>query len=110
MALPKTRADHEPRPPTRAFVNPAEPAKRAVKGSNIAEPPRQLRTGGHHPWRTSHRTPDAHQAAAATGGGQAGALTPGPAAASDAMAAGMRSAFGRTATTVASDAANALLP
>jgi hypothetical protein len=33
-------ADHVPRPPTRAFANTTEPAKPAVKGSKITEPPR----------------------------------------------------------------------
>jgi hypothetical protein len=32
MTLPEARADRVPRPPTRAFVNTAEPAKPAVKG------------------------------------------------------------------------------
>jgi hypothetical protein len=40
MALPEAHAHHVPRPPTRAFVDTAEPAKPAVKGSKIAEPPR----------------------------------------------------------------------
>ena len=54
MAFPGAHAHHVPRPPTRAFVNTAEPAKPAVKGSKIAEPPRQLRTRRHHPRRTGH--------------------------------------------------------
>ena len=39
MALLDARADHMPGPPTRAFANTAEPAKPAVNGSKIAEPP-----------------------------------------------------------------------
>jgi len=39
-ALLEARADHVHKPPTRAFANTAEPTKPAVKGSQIAEPPR----------------------------------------------------------------------
>jgi len=54
MALLDSRADHVPRPPTRAFVNTAEPAKPAVKGSKIAEP-RQICTAT--PTAANRRTP-----------------------------------------------------
>jgi hypothetical protein len=84
MALPEAHAHHVPRPPTRAFVNTAEPAKPAVKGSKIAEPPRTLHSdpGTCEPPDTipsapAHRKPDAHRAAEAMGRGQAGTHTPG---------------------------------
>src|SRR5215471_20705830 len=53
------------------------------------------------PGASAHRKPDADRAAAAVGRGQARTLTPALAPTSDAMAAGMRSALGRAATTVA---------
>ena len=83
--------------------------QRSLSHLRPAQRPRQLRTGEHHPGAPAHRKPDTHRAAAAAGRGQARTLTPGRPATSDAMAAGMRSASRRTATTVASDTANALL-
>src|SRR5215471_1057867 len=115
MALLETRADHVPTLPTRASVNTAEPAKPAVKGSKITEPPRSCTAT---PAAANPRTPSpAHRLTASqtlTGRGNCGTRAgrdaharPAPAT-SDAMASGMRSALGRAATTVASDAANAL--
>jgi hypothetical protein len=75
--------------------------QRSLSHLRSAQRPRQLRTGEHHPGAPAHRKPDAHRAAAAAGRGQARTLTLGRPATSDAMAAGMRSAFGRTTTTVA---------
>jgi hypothetical protein len=56
MTLPEAHAHHAPRPPTRAFVNTAEPAKPGSQGvkdrratPDPAQRPRQLRTPGHHP-------------------------------------------------------------
>jgi len=117
MALLETRADDVPRSPTRAFANRQNQANPAVKGSKIAEPPRictatpdSCEPADTTPGAPANHKPDAHQAAAAAGRGQTGTLTPGlPHATSGAMAAGIRSAFGRTTTTVASDTAIALL-
>ena len=68
--LPEAHAHPVPRPPTRAFVNTAEPAKPAVKGSKIAKPPRTLHSdpSSCEPADTipnvpaHHRKPDAHRA------------------------------------------------
>lgn len=116
IALLDARADHVPRPPTRAFPSTAEPAKPAVKESKSAEPPqactatRQLRTSGHRPRHTGSpqagRSPGRSSWWDAGSPGRSRQASP---ATSDAMAAGMRSAVGRTATTVASNTANALL-
>jgi hypothetical protein len=111
------RHNHHSGTPWKPVEKTAEPAKPAVKGSKIAEPPPTCTAA---PAAANRRTPspahrltgspDAHRAAVAAGRGQAGALTPGlPPATADAMTAGMRSAFARTATTVASNTANALL-
>jgi len=91
MALLEARADRVPRPPTRAFVNTAEPAKPAVKGSKIAEPPQSYTAT---PTAANPQTPSpAHLLTASR------TPTPGlPPTTSDTMAAGMRSAFGRTVT------------
>ena len=91
MALLEARADRVPRPPTRAFVNTAESAKPAVKGSKIAEPPQSYTAT---PTAANPRTPSpAHLLTANR------TPTPGlPPTTSDTMAAGMRSAFGRTVT------------
>ena len=66
MALLAARADHVPRPPTRAFVNMAEPAKPAA--SKIAQPPPDQHTDPDNcepadtiPGAPAHRKPDAHR-------------------------------------------------
>ena len=84
----------------------------AVKGSKIAEPPPICTATPATNTILAHRLTASRTltgAAAAAGRGQARTLTPGRPAISDGMAAGMRPAFGRTATTVANDAANTLL-
>jgi len=116
MAVLEAHADHVPRPSTRAFVKCAEPTKPAVEGSKITKPPRSCTAT---PPAANRRTPSpAHRLSAsrcspsrrscATRAGRESYARPAHAA-SDAMAAGMRSAFGRTAATVASDTASALL-
>ena len=117
MTLPEAHAHHVPRPPTRAFVNTAEPAKLGSQGvkdrratPDPAQRPRQLRTPGHHPQRTG--SPQARRAPGrrsyGTRAGQNAHARAAPAT-SDATPTGMRSPLGQTATKVASDTANALL-
>jgi len=116
MALPEVRADHVLRRSTRAFVKRTEPTKPAVKGSKIAKPPRSCTAT---PPAANRRTPSpAHRLTAtrtltrrsscATRASRDAHAKPAPAT-SDATAADMRSAFGPSATTVASTTANALL-
>jgi hypothetical protein len=83
--------------------------QRSLSHPGSAQRPRQLRTGGHRPRRTSSPQAGRSPGRSSCGTRVGRALTPGlPPTTSDAMAAGMRSAFGRTATTVANDTANAL--
>ena len=84
MTLPEAHAHHVPRPPTRAFVNTAEPAKPGSQGVKDRRATRTLHSdpGSCEPPDTipsapAHRKPDAHRAAEAMGRGQAGTHTPG---------------------------------
>jgi hypothetical protein len=95
-----------PRRPTRACANTAEPAKPAVKGSKIAEPPRICTVTPTTANRRGtipggNRKPVAHRAAVAAGRAGLGAHAKPALIALGAPAAGIRAAFGRTATTVA---------
>src|SRR5262244_1771659 len=117
MALLEACADRVPWPPIRTCANTAEPTEahsQAVK-DHLAAPNLNGDSANCEPADTiptapAHRNPDAHRAAEARGRGQAGTHIAGlPPAISDATPTGMRSPFGQTATTVASETANALL-
>jgi len=98
-----------PRRPYRACANTAEPAKPTVKGSKIAEAPRFCTVAPPtanrpvpSPAAPANGKPVTHRTAAtARRGAGLGAQTKPAHTALDATAAGVRTAFGRAATTVA---------
>ena len=108
-ALLEACSNRVPRRPYRACANTAEPAKPTVKGSKIAEAPRICTVA---PPTANRPVPSPaapangkpvthHTAATARRGAGLGAQTKPAPTALDATAAGVRTAFGRAATTVA---------
>jgi hypothetical protein len=105
----RSRGVRRSRCPARACAKAAEPAKPAVKGSKIAEAPRDLHGGpttcepaGAIPGRIgSPQAGHSPRCSNCTTRGRPGRRSRACHAALDAMAAGVRTAFGRAATTVA---------